>query len=190
MTDEMQNTPLDGNENGDIQDDIALDAGLSENDRQKLESELKRARKDAAKYRQQARDAQANAESATSQLSQLATVEEALQAIQKRLDAETQARQTAELQAIKMQVVANVGLPPDLAEFVKGDTQEEILVSAQRLADRLPKGSLVVPRVGQGAEAPTPSRAKEIHARITGTSSDVFNPDIARNLGGGIHKGD
>lgn len=151
---------------------------------------IEKLRKEAANRRVTAKDAIAEADALKTQLAKVDTVTQTVEQMKAELEAEKTARKQAELQNLRLQVATSEGLPPELASRLSGATLEELQADAKALVSIMPKGALVVPRVGQGAEQPLPSRAKQIHARISGTSSDVFNPDTNLQFGGGIFKGD
>lgn len=147
-------------------------------------------RKENGDKRIKAREAEDKARALESQLAKVDTVSQTVEQMKAELEAEKAARRQAELNTLKLQVATTVGLPPELAARLNGSTLEELTTDAQSLAGVLPKGALVVPKVGQGAPPPPISRAREIHSRISGTSNDVFNPDTNIQLGGGIFKGE
>lgn len=187
MTDELEQPLDEALETNTENDSTGLDTAQELARLKAINAKLS---KENGEKRIKAREATAEAETLKAQLAKVDDVTKTVEQMKAELEAEKTARRNAELQSLKLQVAASMGLPPELAARLNGSTLEELTNDATQLASVLPKGSVVVPRVGQGAEAPLPSRAREIHSRITGTSSDVFNPDIARNLGGGIHKGD
>jgi hypothetical protein len=96
----------------------------------------------------------------------------------------------AELQGVKRRetaakVAAKYGLPAPLAERLKGDTEEEMEADAAQLAKALPKAAAMNP-TNPGTSAPSETDAQK-RARIYGGGGEaLYNPDIARKMGGGV----
>ena len=87
----------------------------------------------------------------------------------------------------KRAIAEKIGLPLSFADRLKGATPEEMEADAKQLLDAMPK-----PKVQPiGATAPAEGRAagetlEQRRARIRGGGVDIFNPDVAKEYGGGV----
>lgn len=185
MADELEQEPLDeALETNNENDSTGLDTAQELARLKAINAKLS---KENGEKRIKARDAVAESEALKARLAKVDDVSQTVERIQAELEAEKTARRNAELQSLKLQVAATVGLPPELAARLNGSTLEEITLDATQLAGVMPKSSLlVVPRVGQGAEAPKPSRAMDILRNIDGKAQNPFDIEMHRAKGGGF----
>ena len=134
-----QNTVSDG----------ASDRG-ADVDVEALRGMLAEARKEAAKYRVRAREAEEKIASA--------------------VEAERRRAQELEVELSKARLGAEFQLPTDIAARIQGDTQEEREQDAKRLADLIRKAAASEIRVGRGGVDPsaeaTPTDPAALASRI------------------------
>jgi len=136
-----QNTVSDGASDRGADGDINVDA---------LRGMLAEARKEAAKYRVRAREAEEKIASA--------------------VEAERRRAQELEVELSKVRLGAEFQLPTDIAARIQGDTQEEREQDAKRLAELIRKAAASEIRVGRGGVDPsaeaTPTDPAALASRI------------------------
>lgn len=129
--------------------DGASDRG-ADVDVEALRGMLAEARKEAAKYRVRAREAEEKVTSA--------------------VEAERRRAQELEVELSKVRLGAEFQLPTDIAARIQGDTQEEREQDAKRLADLIRKAAASEIRVGRGGVDPsaeaTPTDPAALASRI------------------------
>ena len=139
-----QNTVSDG----------ASDRG-ADVDVEALRGMLAEARKEAAKYRVRAREAE-------QQVSEMVSPDA--------VEAERRRAQELEVELSKVRLGAEFQLPTDIAARIQGDTQEEREQDAKRLADLIRKAAASEIRVGRGGVDPsaeaTPTDPAALASRI------------------------
>jgi hypothetical protein len=96
------------------------------------------------------------------------------------------AKKAAKLEAdiMRRDVIAETGLPPEFADRLKGDTQEELLADAKALAKLLPK-----PKSNQSPTNPGNASTKETMEQMRERLNrvpDIWNIDTIRQGGGGV----
>lgn len=87
----------------------------------------------------------------------------------------------------KRAIAEKIGLPLSFADRLKGATPEEMEADAKQLLEAMPKPKVqpigtTAPAEGQAAGETLEQR----RARIRGGGVDIFNPDVAKQYGGGV----
>lgn len=141
-----QNTVADGASDRGADGDMSVDT---------LREMLAEARKEAAKYRVRAREAE-------QQVSEMVSPDA--------VEAERRRAQELEVELSKVRLGAEFQLPTDIAARIQGDTQEEREQDAKRLADLIRKAAASEIRVGRGGVDPsaeaTPTDPAALASRI------------------------
>lgn len=141
-----QNTVSDGASDRGADGDMSVDT---------LREMLAEARKEAAKYRVRAREAE-------QQVSEMVSPDA--------VEAERRRAQELEVELSKVRLGAEFQLPTDIAARIQGDTQEEREQDAKRLADLIRKAAASEIRVGRGGVDPsaeaTPTDPAALASRI------------------------
>jgi hypothetical protein len=100
--------------------------------------------------------------------------------------ADTNAR--LQMDILRRDVIAETGLPAAFAERLKGDTKEALLADAQELLKILPPQVKQPPHIP--ATNPNGANTAETEAqkreRLFGRSSNIFDPNRAKEQGGGV----
>jgi uncharacterized membrane protein len=111
-----------------------------------------------------------------------------LQKLQKQLaEAQTQLKQEAKAR-LQREAAEKIGLPATFAKRLTGETPEELEADAKEIFDALPKQEKKTPNLSPtnpGGASQGETTAQRM-ARIHGTDQDVFSPEAARQLGGGV----
>ena len=141
-----QNTVADGASDRGADGDMSVDT---------LREMLAEARKEAAKYRVRAREAE-------QQVSEMVSPDA--------VEAERRRAQELEVELSKVRLGAEFQLPTDIAARIQGDTQEEREQDAKRLAELIRKAAASEIRVGRGGVDPsaeaTPTDPAALASRI------------------------
>lgn len=141
-----QSTVADGASDRGADGDMSVDT---------LREMLAEARKEAAKYRVRAREAE-------QQVSEMVSPDA--------VEAERRRAQELEVELSKVRLGAEFQLPTDIAARIQGDTQEEREQDAKRLADLIRKAAASEIRVGRGGVDPsaeaTPTDPAALASRI------------------------
>ena len=141
-----QNTVADGASDRGADGDMSVDT---------LREMLAEARKEAAKYRVRAREAE-------QQVSEMVSPDA--------VEAERRRAQELEVELSKVRLGAEFQLPTDIAARIQGDTQEEREQDAKRLADLIRKAAASEIRVGRGGVDPsaeaTPTDPAALASRV------------------------
>ena len=98
------------------------------------------------------------------------------------------AQEAAQLRAdlLRRQIIEETGLPPALADRLKGETQEELLADAKELLKLLPKqkNTQSPTNPGDAKAAETEAQKRE---RLLGTqNADIFSMEYITRGGGGV----
>lgn len=109
------------------------------------------------------------------------------------IEAEKTARIEAERRATRLQVATQKGLPPELADRLRGESVEELEADADVLLGVVGKGrsldSLLPPQrqapPGVGSPSAGKSRAQIAHERRK-QGTNIFDPEIHKSKGGGV----
>jgi septal ring factor EnvC (AmiA/AmiB activator) len=141
---------------------------------------LKEANKEAAERRKRLETFEREqAEQEQDKLSETEKLTKALQDAQGKL-------QAYERQALQRQAAEKVGLPASLGIRLQGETLEELVSDAQSLMDAMPKQpkpTIAATNPGQASQGETDDQRR---ARIYGSGVNIFDPNFARQSGGGV----
>lgn len=135
-------------------------------------------------------DATASSENAAAAQAQLAALRDAVRqefadqvaALQQERDAAAQALAEERLSRLRLDAALQHGLPPDLADRLRGDNAAELSQDAARVAAMLPTRQ--PRRVGHSAQQDA-TRAQQIYQRIGGGDQDAFAVLLQKGMGGG-----
>lgn len=145
---------------------------------------LRKANAEAAKYRHEAtKFEQTLEEKRQAEMSEMERLQEALSATSQELA-------TLKGRELRRKVAASSGLPEALAYRLQGDTEEELLADAEQLKETLPKLTNQAPTIpannpGSTAKEPQLTDRQKL-ARLQTGGVDLFNPEWARQHGGGV----
>jgi len=98
------------------------------------------------------------------------------------------AQEAAKLRSAMMRrdVIAETGLPPALADRLKGETQEELLADAQELLKLLPKQKNTQSPTNPGDAKAAETEAQKKERLLGSQSADIFSMDYITRGGGGV----
>ncbi len=165
------------------------DAGKSEIDPtaelESIRAALKKANAEAAKYRKQAE--QFEADKKAKEEAEMT----ALEKVQREAAELKAALKARELSDKKRTIAERVGLPPALASRLQGEADEEIEQDAKALLESLPKPQSPNPKAPQ-INPTNPSNpaqgetVEQMRVRLRGAQSDPFDPNFMKQHGGGV----
>ena len=97
------------------------------------------------------------------------------------------AKESAQLKAdiMRRDVIAETGLPPQLADRLKGETLEELKADAEGLLKLLPK-TKSTQSVTNPANASNEETEAQMRERLYGANVDVFDVKTIKAKGGGV----
>lgn len=95
---------------------------------------------------------------------------------------------TLKLEKQQRVIAERVGLPLSLADRIKGATPEEMEADAKQLAEAMPKPKIQpIGSTAPGEGQPAGETIEQRRARMrNGGGVDIFNPDVAKQYGGGV----
>lgn len=158
--------------------DVAMTTEQLRAENEKLAKALKEANKEAAARRKRLDEIEeAEKKRQDAELSEM-------DKLKKQLTEKDQQLTTMTLATLRTRVAAEVGLPAQFAERLRGMTEEEIKADAKALLEVIPKPQKANPGATNPGGAPTNSEAelrKLVYGRV-----DPFDPEFVKRTGGGV----
>lgn len=156
------------------------------------DTEIAKARRQAARYRNERNDVKAQLDAVAPKLAKIDTLETKLAQVADLLAKAEEARKVSELNAARTAAANEYKLPANLAKRLQGDTPEAIMADAAELAKDLPQppprgGRFSPGNTGENVSGPkvVDSILENLRGRKTGPSA-ANDKNVHRAKGGGV----